>query len=238
MPPAPPPRPCATSFRPTPLQRNAFLSERFGAEIWLKREDLSPVRSYKIRGAFNAMRKRLSAEPGKRASSVPARATMRRAWPLPVPISGCRARSSCRSRRRRRRSTRPRLRRRQCRDPAGGRFLRRNARRGQAFAPRPGAFPVALRRCPRDRGAGLGRGRDAAATGRTAGHLVLPVGGGGLSAGMIRYLRARHRRSDVVTLVEPAGGPSLTAALKRARRWRCRSRTPSWTARPWRGSAI
>ncbi|WP_297341996.1 pyridoxal-phosphate dependent enzyme, partial [Pseudophaeobacter sp.] len=48
-------------FPPTPLQKNVHLSERFGAEIYLKREDLSPVRSYKIRGAFNAMRK----QPGK-----------------------------------------------------------------------------------------------------------------------------------------------------------------------------
>ncbi|CUK13630.1 L-threonine dehydratase biosynthetic IlvA [Ruegeria denitrificans] len=46
-----------TVFPATPLQRNAHLSDRFGADIWLKREDLSPVRSYKIRGAFNAMRK-------------------------------------------------------------------------------------------------------------------------------------------------------------------------------------
>ncbi|WP_170755499.1 threonine ammonia-lyase IlvA [Ruegeria lacuscaerulensis] len=44
-------------FPATPLQRNAHLSDRYGADIWLKREDLSPVRSYKIRGAFNAMRK-------------------------------------------------------------------------------------------------------------------------------------------------------------------------------------
>ncbi|MEM1365845.1 MAG: pyridoxal-phosphate dependent enzyme, partial [Pseudomonadota bacterium] len=42
-------------FPPTPLQHNLTLSARFGAEIWLKREDLSPVRSYKIRGALNAM---------------------------------------------------------------------------------------------------------------------------------------------------------------------------------------
>ncbi|WP_170570952.1 threonine ammonia-lyase IlvA [Ruegeria atlantica] len=46
-----------TVFPATPLQRNAHLSDRYGADIWLKREDLSPVRSYKIRGAFNAMRK-------------------------------------------------------------------------------------------------------------------------------------------------------------------------------------
>ncbi|MFK7754908.1 MAG: threonine ammonia-lyase IlvA, partial [Sedimentitalea sp.] len=46
-----------TVFEPTPLQRNAHLSQRFNADVWLKREDLSPVRSYKLRGAFNAMRK-------------------------------------------------------------------------------------------------------------------------------------------------------------------------------------
>ena len=43
-------------FALTPLLRNVHLSERFGADIWLKREDLGPVRSYKLRGAYNAMR--------------------------------------------------------------------------------------------------------------------------------------------------------------------------------------
>ena len=52
-------------FPPTPLQRNDHLSARFGAEVFLKREDLSPVRSYKIRGAFNAMRKVLAADPDR-----------------------------------------------------------------------------------------------------------------------------------------------------------------------------
>ncbi|KUJ77384.1 threonine ammonia-lyase IlvA [Ruegeria profundi] len=51
-----------TVFPPTTLQRNAHLSDRYGADIWLKREDLSPVRSYKIRGAFNAMRKQKGQE--------------------------------------------------------------------------------------------------------------------------------------------------------------------------------
>ncbi|WP_343315997.1 threonine ammonia-lyase IlvA [Brucella sp. BE17] len=40
-------------FADTPLQFNDHLSGKYGAEIWLKREDLTPVRSYKIRGAFN-----------------------------------------------------------------------------------------------------------------------------------------------------------------------------------------
>jgi threonine dehydratase len=50
-----------TLFPATPLQKNEYLSGLYGAEIYLKREDLSPVRSYKIRGAFNAMRKALAA---------------------------------------------------------------------------------------------------------------------------------------------------------------------------------
>ncbi|MBX2968175.1 MAG: threonine ammonia-lyase IlvA [Cyclobacteriaceae bacterium] len=37
----------------TPLQFHRKLSERFKAEIYLKREDLQVVRSYKIRGAYN-----------------------------------------------------------------------------------------------------------------------------------------------------------------------------------------
>jgi threonine dehydratase len=62
-------RSCAAALRgvfpETPLQRNDHLSARYGAEIWLKREDLSPVRSYKIRGAFNAMRKVRAAQPDR-----------------------------------------------------------------------------------------------------------------------------------------------------------------------------
>ncbi len=38
---------------PTPLAFNRNLSERYGADIALKREDLQVVRSYKIRGAYN-----------------------------------------------------------------------------------------------------------------------------------------------------------------------------------------
>jgi threonine dehydratase len=52
-------------FPETPLQRNDHLSARYQAEIWLKREDLSPVRSYKLRGAFNAMRKVRQHSPGQ-----------------------------------------------------------------------------------------------------------------------------------------------------------------------------
>ena len=37
----------------TPLSRNTVLSREYGTNIYLKREDLQMVRSYKIRGAYN-----------------------------------------------------------------------------------------------------------------------------------------------------------------------------------------
>lgn len=40
----------------TPLMHNRNLSDKFEAEIMLKREDLQMVRSYKIRGAYNKIR--------------------------------------------------------------------------------------------------------------------------------------------------------------------------------------
>ncbi|HUY23649.1 MAG TPA: threonine ammonia-lyase IlvA [Acidimicrobiales bacterium] len=50
-------RAAAERLRPvgvtTPLQRSDRLSQRTGAEVYLKREDLQAVRSYKIRGAYN-----------------------------------------------------------------------------------------------------------------------------------------------------------------------------------------
>ena len=41
--------------RHTPLIRNANLSKLFDCNVWLKREDLQVVRSYKLRGAYNMM---------------------------------------------------------------------------------------------------------------------------------------------------------------------------------------
>ncbi|GAA0152500.1 dehydratase [Lithospermum erythrorhizon] len=41
----------------TPLQLATKLSQRLGVNIWLKREDLQPVFSFKLRGAYNMMAK-------------------------------------------------------------------------------------------------------------------------------------------------------------------------------------
>ena len=49
----------------TPLQLNDRLSEQYGAKVYLKREDLQPIRSFKLRGAYHKIYK-LSKEERKR----------------------------------------------------------------------------------------------------------------------------------------------------------------------------
>ena len=39
----------------TPLQKNERLSEKYNCNVYLKREDLQVVRSFKLRGAFYSM---------------------------------------------------------------------------------------------------------------------------------------------------------------------------------------
>lgn len=41
---------------PTPLMKNRNLSDKYEANVLLKREDLQMVRSYKIRGAYNKIK--------------------------------------------------------------------------------------------------------------------------------------------------------------------------------------
>ena len=53
--------------RETPLERAPKLSSRLGCEIWLKREDLQPVFSFKLRGAYNKL---TSLTPEERARGV------------------------------------------------------------------------------------------------------------------------------------------------------------------------
>lgn len=46
----------------TPLQLNKNLSEKYGAQIYIKREDLQEIRSFKIRGSFNKISSLTNAE--------------------------------------------------------------------------------------------------------------------------------------------------------------------------------
>lgn len=83
-------------FPATPLQLNDHLSARYGADIWLKREDLSPVRSYKIRGAFNFFRKAIGQGAAGKTFVCASAGNHAQASPMSAAISACRASSSCR----------------------------------------------------------------------------------------------------------------------------------------------
>jgi threonine dehydratase len=202
-------------FPPTPLQKNAFLSERHDAEIWLKREDLSPVRSYKIRGAFNAMRKRLSSEPGQAHFVCASAGNHAQGLAFACAHFGVRGTIFMPV-------TTPAQKIDKTRVFGGdnveirlvGDFFDETLAAAKAFCAEAGAHFLPPFDDPH-----VIEGQASVAVemvqelGGPPDVLVLPVGGGGLSAGMIRYLRATNAMCDVV-LVEPCGGPSLTAALK------------------------
>src|SRR6056297_198416 len=195
-------------FPPTPLLRNAHLSDRFGAEILLKREDLSPVRSYKLRGAFNAMRKAsdeklfVCASAGNHAQGV---AFMCRHFDVKgvifMPV------------------TTPQQKIQKTRIFGGdtieirmiGDYFDDCLKAAQAFCAEQGGHFLS----PFD-DEDVIEGQASVAVeieqqlGDTPDHIVVPVGGGGLSAGMRSYFGTKAQ----YTFVEPAGGASLRAALQ------------------------
>ena len=202
-------------FPATPLQRNAHLSERYGAEIWLKREDLSPVRSYKIRGALNAMRKLRAEHPeqdvfvcasaGNHAQGVAYMCKHHGVrgvifMPVTTPeqkiaktrVFGCE-------------NIEIRL---------VGDYFDDTLAAAQTYCSAEGAYFLS----PFD-DEDVIEGQATVAVelveqlGRVPDQILLPVGGGGLSAGGRSYLKNGPR----YTFVEPLGGGSLQAAVRAGR---------------------
>ena len=83
-------------FAPTPLQENDYLSKKTGARVLLKREDLTPVRSYKIRGAFNFSGMRSPPAPMPNCSSARRPGITRRGLRSSAAISADGVWSTCR----------------------------------------------------------------------------------------------------------------------------------------------
>ena len=194
-------------FAPTPLQKNDHLSAMYEADIWLKREDLSPVRSYKLRGAFNAMRKLpdqkdfVCASAGNHAQGV---AYMCRQF-------GVRGRIFMPV-------TTPQQKIQKTKMFGGdqvtidlvGDYFDDCLNAAQAYCAEHAAHFLS----PFD-DEDVIEGQASVAVeieeqlGRAPDQIILPVGGGGLSAGMISYFENRAQ----LTLVEPLGGACLWAAL-------------------------
>ena len=199
--------------RRTPLERCERLSDASGAEVWLKREDLQPVRSYKLRGAYNLI-SQLS--DGERAAGVLCASAGNHGQGVALACArlGIHGRIFVPS-------TTPR----QKRDrmiSLGGEFVElvirgdsydEASKAALAAAAESGATVVPAFDDPRTiAGQGTVAREIVDQFGGAPDTLLIPVGGGGLLAGSLAWLAERHPGVRVVG-VEPAGAACLTIAL-------------------------
>jgi threonine dehydratase len=201
-------------FPETPLQRNDFLSARYGAEIWLKREDLSPVRSYKLRGAFNAMRKVRARQPDQHQFVCASAGNHAQGMAFACRHFGVKGTIFMPV-------TTPQQKIDKTRVFGGdsieivltGDYFDQTLAAAQAWCAESQAHFLS----PFDDPDVIeGQASVAVELLEQLGHapdlVVLPVGGGGLSSGVTGYLRVVAPDTDY-RFVEPVGGASLTAAL-------------------------
>ena len=201
----------------TPLERNERLSDRTGAEVWLKREDLQVVRSYKLRGAYNLM---AQLDPAARAAGVVCASAGNHGQGLAY---------ACRLLDLHGVVFLPRTTPRQKRDRIAhlgggavelvvvGDTYDEAAAAAYEHAATTGATLVPAFDDPRTiAGQGTVVAEAIVQLGGPPDVLVVPVGGGGLLAGSLAWLRERHPSVRVVG-VEPAGAASMAAAVTAGR---------------------
>jgi threonine dehydratase len=198
---------------PSPLQLSARLSDAVGGEVWLKREDLQPVRSYKIRGAYNLI---AQLSPEERERGVVCASAGNHAQGVAFACARLHVTA---------RVYLPRTTPRQKRDRVarlGGKVVEvvvvgntydDAAAAAAADAAQTGATLVPAFDDPRTvAGQGTVAREVLAQLADPPDQIIVPVGGGGLLAGTLVYLRERHPDVRVIG-VEPAGAASMAAAL-------------------------
>ncbi|WP_194819467.1 threonine ammonia-lyase IlvA [Nocardia sp. XZ_19_385] len=200
-------------IEPTPLQFSPRLSALSGAQVYLKREDLTAVRSYKLRGAYNLI-VQLTAD--ERAAGVVAASAGNHAQGVAYACKamGIKGRIYVPT-------TTPKQKRDRIR-VHGGEFVELIAI-GETYdaaaaaavddVARTGATMVPPFDDPRT---AAGQGTIAAEVleqlGVAPDLMVVPVGGGGCLAGIGTYLRERAPHTAILA-AEPGGAASMTAAL-------------------------
>ncbi|RAZ85905.1 threonine ammonia-lyase IlvA [Cereibacter johrii] len=202
-------------FPETPLQRNDHLSARYGAEIWLKREDLTPVRSYKLRGAFTAMRKVRDARPDQRSFVCASAGNHAQGVAYACRHFGVKGTIFMPV-------TTPQQKIAKTRTFGGeaveivltGDYFDQTLAAAQAWCAEQKAHFLAPFDDPDVIEGQASVGVELLEQlGRAPDLVVLPVGGGGLASGVTAFLRGEAPETDF-RFVEPAGGASLLAALE------------------------
>lgn len=195
---------------PSPLQRNERLSARHDLDVWLKREDLNAVRSYKGRGAFNFVSD-LSPADRERGVVCASAGNHGQGVAFACASLGVRARVYL-----------PRTTPRQKRDRVatlGGRHIEivvegdtydEASYAAIAYATSSGRTLIPAFDDPRTiAGQGTVAAEIVAELGRVPDALVVPVGGGGLLAGTLAWLESGAH----VVGAEPAGAASMAYAF-------------------------
>ncbi len=199
--------------QPSPLQRNARLSATFDADVYLKREDLQPVRSYKIRGAYNFMAQ--LPDPQRAAGVVCASAgNHAQGVALSCQLLGIRGTVYLpRTTPRQKRDRIAQLGRGQLTIELVGDTYDDASLEAVAHASATDAVLIPAFDDPRIiAGQGTVCAELVTQLGKLPDVLVLPVGGGGLLAGATAWLSGQPHAPRLVG-AEPAGAPSMTAAL-------------------------
>ncbi|MEM8700595.1 MAG: threonine ammonia-lyase IlvA [Pseudomonadota bacterium] len=203
-------------LKPTPFQHSQYLSDLHGADIWLKREDLTPVRSYKVRGAFAFIREALEADTGQSLFVCSSAGNHAQGFAFACRHFGKRGVVFMPL-------TTPQQKIQKTR--SFGVPLVDIKLLGDGF---DAANKAALDYCAQENGMmvppfdhpTIVRGQatvgkeilEQSPQGYDWDRLILPVGGGGLAAGVTRYL-TETGKTPAFTFVEPDGAPSLHASL-------------------------
>jgi len=194
----------------TPLQPSDRLSALTGAQVLLKREDLQPVRSYKLRGAFNFL---VQADAEALGAGVVCASAGNHAQGVALACAQLGVKGRVYLPR-----TTPRQKRERIAWLGGaaveiqlvGDTYDEALSAAAADSAETGALVVpAFDADATIAGQGTVARELVGQLGRTPDLLVLPVGGGGLLAGCLAWLGDSTR----VVGVEPVGAPSMTAAL-------------------------
>lgn len=207
----------STVIAPTPLQYCPRLSEATGAQVYLKREDLQDVRSYKIRGAYNNI---VQLNEQQRAAGIVAASAGNHAQGVAYACNalGIKGRIYVPESTPKQKLSRILVHGKEWVELklAGANFDEASAA-AHEDAERTGATMVE----PFDaRDTIIGQGTVAAeilsqlsATGKHPDAVVVPVGGGGLLAGVLSYLHDMSPRTAVIG-AEPLTAASMQAALE------------------------
>jgi threonine dehydratase len=201
----------------TPLWFSERLSREYGADVYLKREDLQQVRSYKIRGAYNLMsslsdgeRKRgvVCASAGNHAQGVALSASLLKTkavifMPVITPLQKiARVRSF------------------------GGDWIEvklvglnydESSKAAEEYCKeKDSSFVHPFEDYRVMSGQGTVAKEICDEIGEKLDYLICPVGGGGLISGAATYVKERSKHVHVIG-VEPAGVPSMYESLKEGR---------------------